>query len=126
CAVEGCVHGAVSGTSRGTDDGFASRGAGVRNCGARLPRDRLRPCPRLRAGDFGVLRGGPLGVDLLGSPRRPPRAGELLRWGTLLPLGGNGSCSWRLPSPASGGSVLCGLPPPPRQLVVCQRGLPCR
>src|SRR5262245_9173084 len=124
CAVDGSSHGALSGTSRGTDDGFASRGDGVRNCGARLPRDRLRPCPRLRAGDFGVLRGGPLGVDLLGSPRRPPRAGELLRWGTLLPLGGNGSCSWRLPSRACGASFLVRLPPRHGHLLFAKRGVP--
>src|SRR5215831_20391603 len=108
-AVDGSSHGALGGTRRGTDEGFANRGDGVRNCGARLLRDRLPPCSRLRAGAFRVLRVGPLGVDLLGSPRRTPRAGELLLWGTLLPLG-NGSCSMRLTSRACGASFLVRLP----------------
>src|SRR5262249_8701014 len=98
------------GSRRGTDEGFANRGDGVRNCGARLPRDRLPPCPRLRARAFSVLRAGPLGVDRLGSPRPTPLAGGRLLCGRLLPLGGNGSCSWRLTSRACGASFLVGLP----------------
>src|SRR5262245_9918410 len=109
-AVDGSRHGALGGARRGTDEGFANRGDGVRNCSARLPRDRVLPCPRPRAGDLSVLRLGALGVGLLGSSRRTPRGGELLRCGTLLPLGGNGSCSWRLPSRACGASFLVRLP----------------
>src|SRR5262245_61785263 len=108
-AVDGSSHGALGGTRRGTDEGFANRGDGVRNCGARLPGDRVLPCPRLRAGDLSVLRVGPLGVDLLGRPRRTPRVGELLLCGTLLPLG-NDSCSWRLTSRARAVSFLVRLP----------------
>src|SRR5262245_16484308 len=120
-AVDGSSHGALGGTRRGTDEGFANRGDGVRNCGARLPRDRLPPCPRLRARAFSVLRAGPLGVDRLGSPRPTPLAGGRLLCGRLLPLGGNGSCSWRLTSRACGASFLVGLPRRHSHLLVRKR-----
>src|SRR4029453_3786473 len=48
-ALEGSPPGALGGARRGADEGFATRGDGLRNCGARLPRDRLLTCPRLRA-----------------------------------------------------------------------------
>src|SRR6516164_2403713 len=74
-AVDGSSHGALGGAGRRTDESFANRGDGVRDCGARLPRDRVLPGPRLRARACSVLRVGPLGVDLLGSSRQTPRAG---------------------------------------------------
>src|SRR5215831_10083071 len=95
-AVDGSSHGALGGAGRRTDESFANRGDGVRNGGARLPRDRLLPCPRLRARTLTRLRAGPLGVDLLGRSHRTRFAGALLLCGRLLLLRRNGSCSWRL------------------------------
>src|SRR5262245_34683185 len=55
-AVDGPSHGALDGARRCTDEAFANRGDSVRNCGAGLPRDRVHPCPRRRAGYSSVLR----------------------------------------------------------------------
>src|SRR5262249_50157082 len=109
-----CGHRTADGSShgarRGTDQGFANRGDGVRNGGARLPRDRLLPCPRLRARTLTRLRAGPLGVDLLGRSHRTPCAGGLLLCGRLPVLRRNGSCSWGLTSCACAASLLVRLP----------------
>jgi hypothetical protein len=87
-------------------EGLSNRGDDLRNCGARLPRDRLLTWPRLRARTFGLIRAGPLGAALLRRSRRTPLASGLLLCGRLLPLGGNGACSGRLTSRASGASLL--------------------
>src|SRR5262249_4171431 len=109
-----CGHHAVDGSShgarRGTDQGFANRGDGVRNGGARLPRDRVLPCPRLRARTLTRLRAGPLGVDLLGRSHRTRCAGGLLLCRRLLLLRRNGLCPWRLASCACAASLLVRLP----------------
>jgi hypothetical protein len=85
--VEGSTHGALGGARRGAGEGLSNRGDGLRNSGARLPRDRLLTCPRLCARTFGVLRAGPLGADLLRRSRRSPLASGLLRCGRLRRLG---------------------------------------
>jgi small subunit ribosomal protein S21 len=92
--VDRSSHGALGGARRGADEGSSHRGDGLRDGGARLPRDRLRTCRRFRARSFGALRADLLGADLLRRARRTPLAGGLLLCGSLLPLGGNRlSCS---------------------------------
>jgi hypothetical protein len=104
-AVDGSCNGARSCARHGAHEGSSHRGDGVPNRRARLPRDRLVASPRLRARSMRVLRARPLGAALLRRSRRTPRASGLLLCGRLLPLGGNGACSGRLPSRASGASL---------------------